>query len=318
MDITEQFLRKIAYKFPKGYPDINNPKDKALLFELIGEAPIEKPLLAESFDKNIQSAFNGEVPKAQGKYQIKPGPFKLDPRDVEPFKKLFKENAGKKDVGNGEISFYWLFNTSGGTAKENRGNDNPDLIINGDAVEVKAYPSHSTKIGVGKFKNDIESRTIITRLFGVQNLTTALRGVREKAFVSEVSFNLDNIKNSFDKVIEMNNVLSRPELQSILGEFETFKQLSKEVKFLANLVPGGDSKDLAKYTMGTLIGNKLNAKPGPGQYVVNLLTEDPTNIFIWQMPQDITSFIAKQSYDQLKADTGVSSAEIKVKFDMFG
>lgn len=35
MDILEKFIRKVAYKFPKGYPDINNPEDKALLFELL-------------------------------------------------------------------------------------------------------------------------------------------------------------------------------------------------------------------------------------------------------------------------------------------
>ena len=36
MDILEKFIRKVAYKFPKGYPDINNPEDRALLFELVG------------------------------------------------------------------------------------------------------------------------------------------------------------------------------------------------------------------------------------------------------------------------------------------
>src|SRR5210317_830361 len=35
MDILEKFIRKVAYKFPKGYPDINNPEDRALLFELL-------------------------------------------------------------------------------------------------------------------------------------------------------------------------------------------------------------------------------------------------------------------------------------------
>ena len=29
------FLNKVAYKFPKGYPDINDPKDKKMLFEMI-------------------------------------------------------------------------------------------------------------------------------------------------------------------------------------------------------------------------------------------------------------------------------------------
>ena len=35
MDIITKYLNNIAYKFPKGYPDINDPKDKTMLFELI-------------------------------------------------------------------------------------------------------------------------------------------------------------------------------------------------------------------------------------------------------------------------------------------
>jgi len=31
MDIIEQFLRRISYKFHKGYPDVNNPQDVTLL-----------------------------------------------------------------------------------------------------------------------------------------------------------------------------------------------------------------------------------------------------------------------------------------------
>ena len=31
MDILEQFLNSISYKFPKGYPDINDPKDMIIL-----------------------------------------------------------------------------------------------------------------------------------------------------------------------------------------------------------------------------------------------------------------------------------------------
>ena len=33
MDLLEKFLHKISYKFPKGYPDVNDPKDKERLFE---------------------------------------------------------------------------------------------------------------------------------------------------------------------------------------------------------------------------------------------------------------------------------------------
>jgi len=35
MNIIEQFLRKVSYKFPKGYPDINDPKDIILLESIL-------------------------------------------------------------------------------------------------------------------------------------------------------------------------------------------------------------------------------------------------------------------------------------------
>jgi hypothetical protein len=37
MDILEQFLHSIAYKFPKGYPDMEDPKDIELLHKLLNE-----------------------------------------------------------------------------------------------------------------------------------------------------------------------------------------------------------------------------------------------------------------------------------------
>jgi hypothetical protein len=37
MDILEQFIRSVSYKFPKGYPDMKDPKDVELLHKLINE-----------------------------------------------------------------------------------------------------------------------------------------------------------------------------------------------------------------------------------------------------------------------------------------
>jgi hypothetical protein len=37
MDILEQFLNSITYKFPKGYPDMKDPKDVELLHKLLNE-----------------------------------------------------------------------------------------------------------------------------------------------------------------------------------------------------------------------------------------------------------------------------------------
>jgi hypothetical protein len=45
MDNITKYLNRIAYKFPKGYPDMNNNQDKAMLFEMI-EAIISEKALA--------------------------------------------------------------------------------------------------------------------------------------------------------------------------------------------------------------------------------------------------------------------------------
>lgn len=309
MDAIEEFLHKVSYKFPKGYPDINDPKDKALLFELIKEQ-------TDSFDTLIQSTFEGEVPKAKGKYAINPGPFTVAPEDQDTFIKLFKvkPNAG---VGNGEVSLYWLFNTSGGSAAENRGGSAADLVINGKQVEVKSYPKHNTKITLGKFKDDSESRTIITRLFGIQNLVGALREAGGRNFVSEVSFNITNVKDSFDKVFEIEQVLSDPQVEPVLSQFAPFQELKKEVSYLLGLVKGGDSEDLAKATMATLATNKINLKPGPGNYILNLLTSNPLDIYIHKVPEEVKGAIMDKSYEQVGKATSVSSAELQFNFALF-
>ena len=44
MDNITKYLNRIAYKFPKGYPDMNNDQDKAMLFEMIEDIISEKAL----------------------------------------------------------------------------------------------------------------------------------------------------------------------------------------------------------------------------------------------------------------------------------
>lgn len=313
MDALDKFLRKVSYKFPKGYPDISDTQDKDLLFELTNNLLQEQ---GNDFDSLIETTFEGNVPQAKGKYQIQSGPFKILPEDKEAFLKLFKikPNAG---VGNGEVSLYWLFNTSGGSAAENRGGSAADLVINGKQVEVKSYPKHNTKITLGKFKDDTESRTIITRLFGVQNLVGALRDAGGKEFVSEVSFNINDLKNSFDKVFEIEQVLSDPKVEPILSQFAPFNELKKEVNYLLGLVKGGDSQDLAKAAIATLATNKISLKPGAGNYILNLLTKDPFDIYIHKVPNNIKESIMDKTYEQVGKAASVSSAEIQFNFALF-
>ena len=47
MDIITKYLNNIAYKFPKGYPDMDDPKDKAMLNEIM------KNLIKEDEEKKL-------------------------------------------------------------------------------------------------------------------------------------------------------------------------------------------------------------------------------------------------------------------------
>ena len=47
MDNITKYLNRIAYKFPKGYPDMNNSQDVLLLESLISETIGEKFSLKE-------------------------------------------------------------------------------------------------------------------------------------------------------------------------------------------------------------------------------------------------------------------------------
>jgi DNA primase large subunit len=35
MDALERYINRVAYKFPKGYPDVNDPKDMEMLMEMV-------------------------------------------------------------------------------------------------------------------------------------------------------------------------------------------------------------------------------------------------------------------------------------------
>ena len=47
MDILDIFLNKYSYKFPKGYPDMNNEQDVLLMEGLLSELGINEKIILE-------------------------------------------------------------------------------------------------------------------------------------------------------------------------------------------------------------------------------------------------------------------------------
>ena len=58
MDPITKYLHRIAYKFPKGYPDVNNPEEKAMLISLVEQqlSLFSDEELADITIKDIESA----------------------------------------------------------------------------------------------------------------------------------------------------------------------------------------------------------------------------------------------------------------------
>ena len=186
MDSLDKFLFSVAYKFPKGYPDIKDDKDKDMLFKMVNEIVEEKSILKESseiYDKTILNALDIDtIPRSKNKYKFGGNStfdVQVKPDDMEMWKKLYPVKppktgeevgtAGSLGVGNGEIALYWLYNYSDSGIKvdEGRSGDDPDLFFNGVGVEVKAYKSHNGKIGLGRFGADKENLRLLGLIFGI-------------------------------------------------------------------------------------------------------------------------------------------------------
>ena len=127
MDVIDKLLKEISYKFPKGYPDMGNPKDVELLNELAGlfgeEEIIKKEEILlegnDDYDSRIRQVLGLDKDQSipQCKTPLKVGKnFQLKGECSEIWDKLYSILPLKKDsnipsagAGKGEVSTYWAF-----------------------------------------------------------------------------------------------------------------------------------------------------------------------------------------------------------------
>jgi hypothetical protein len=115
MDILEKFLHSIAYKFPKGYPDMNNAQDILILENELSklginlkETPVSnEPLIYEITDREISSNTKKAIPyfldnvdssygfKIQSDLSRLGNPNKVDPEKTQL---LFKDVLGADNI----------------------------------------------------------------------------------------------------------------------------------------------------------------------------------------------------------------------------
>jgi len=284
MDILEKFIRKVAYKFPKGYPDINNPEDRVLLEsivqELIGNVQLNENTNTQ-YDEVIANKLFGDVkkvadiPKPKKKYQLGTDG-SVDPDDMETWKELYPtkppkagqgiDTAGSLGAGNGEIALYWLLNGSGYTVEDGRAGEGPDLIVNGTGVEVKAYGTPT--ITLGRFGKDYDTRKKLGYVLGLDVLISNLTG--EERAPSIDSFNEKELTRGFDTMAKFstNNNLreASKEFDLINDIYSKIDTLLSELELDQKFAP----RDGAAAILRQLLYTKAAKKPGFGGYIVDV------------------------------------------------
>jgi len=328
MKVIDQILLEWAYRCPDGIVDINNPKKKAILDEILKEYNIDEINLNEGsdkYDETISLKLGGNIPKVKGRYNLekKNGTIKItDPDDLEIFKKLFSvvpskagrgvEEEGTKGSGNGEISIYWLFaHQSGHTAEDTRGGGNPDLLIDGVGVEIKSL--ESKKIAIGRIGSYTTSLNDLNVVLGIDALITEFQPKGKK----------QTPPNAFNATVEDLNqactnaltVYENDELREI-GSVFNIDFISSLYTKLDKLIEKYSPKSAQHFTSDLLKGfilQKFKQKPGIPGYIINVSREGILDY----------TYINQSKIDELSRENILKNAELKqgtlvFKSDLFG
>jgi hypothetical protein len=280
MDQFDKFIKSVAWKFPKGYPDMNNPKDKAMLFELAED------FMGEVIVNEAQVNYNVRIYKALGLKEgdkiptcntpLKLGEdFNLSGEDEEIWKTLYPILPLKKDsdvptagAGKGEIATYWAFeyNVNKHNVTDSRKGEDPDLTIDGYGVEIKSYDT--SNITLGKFAGD---KANIALLNSVIAILTLFSKFDEE---SDVTINAGNFKGN--DILPAFEIMSMFEKNKQLRDIDAFEPLYKRIDALysrLDLAPSASPQEGAGKLLKQILKTKLLKKPRMGKevgYVLNV------------------------------------------------
>jgi hypothetical protein len=280
MDALDLFFKKFSYKFPKGYPDMNNPEDKRLLFELVGNITGNK-IISESqidYDNRIRKALglqeNEKIPTCQTQLSLGTD-FSLGGKDKETWSVLYPVLPLKKDseiptagAGKGEIATYWAFeyNTTSHTVVDSRKGEDPDLTIDGFGCEIKSYDT--SNITLGKFANDKENVALLNKVFGILTLFS------EFDETSQITTNPGNFKAK--DIIPAFSIMANFEKNKSLRDEDMFKPLYSRIDSLyakLELPPDATAAEGAAKLLKRVLKTKLLKKPRMGKetgYILNV------------------------------------------------
>lgn len=316
MDKLEKLIRDNCWKFPKGYPDMDNESDRNTLLSLLEAAAAQAPKDTQSTNRSIYDRViaktltgdeNGEIPQPSTVYTVGKN-VNLSGRDKEIFSKLYPtappkagkeiDSAASKGSGNGELAIHWLL-SRGHTVVDARNADNPDLLIDGSiGLEVKAYDTN--KMTLGRYGSDKDNIAILGVVFGVSTLVNTFQG--EKRTAGTMTFNTDELKQAFKHVSDFD----QSDLRNISNEYAVIQNIYKNidaVKEALNITGAITPEHGTAEMLRRLITTKLSKKPGIGGYIVNV--NQGGSIKYTQITQElINSLSDKQLLDGVSTNQG--------------
>ena len=280
MDALDLFFKKYSYKFDKGYPDMNNPEDKRLLFELVGNITGDK-IISESqidYDNRIRKALglqaNQNIPTCKTSLSLGTD-FSLGGKDKEIWSVLYPVLPLKKDseiptagAGKGEIATYWAFeyNTTSHIVIDSRKGEDPDLTIDGFGCEIKSYDT--SNITLGKFANDKENVALLNKVFGILTLFSEFD--EEK----QITINPGNFKAR--DIVPAFSIMANFEKNKSLRDEDMFKPLFSRIDSLyakLELSSEATAEQNAAKLLKRVLKTKLLKKPRMGKemgYILNV------------------------------------------------
>jgi hypothetical protein len=323
MNALDLFFKKFSYKFPKGYPDMNNTQDVLLLESLLGkvlgeENTIKIPILevTDSYDARIKSVLGTDtIPKCKTPLKVGEN-FNLNGDDGKIWKELYPIKPLKADSqtptagsGNGEIATYWAYqhNVRPIETVDGRSGEDPDLIIGGFGVEVKSYDTKT--ITLGKFAGDKETINLLNKVFGTLSLFT-----EESIQANTGNFNTQSLLSGFKLISELH---SNEELKKL----PVTKPFFDKIDILYNKLGVEKNATAEQATVALLrklLWTKLSKKPNRGQEVGYILNVNPTGTGVYYK---ITQELINNIPDEKILDNGVTvkSSEIQMNFNkLFG
>jgi len=320
MDQFDKFIKSVAWKFPKGYPDMNDPKDKAMLFELaenfMGEVIVNEAQV--NYNVRIYKALDlkegDKIPTCNTPLNLGED-FNLGGEDEKIWRKLYSILPLKKDsdvptagAGKGEIATYWAFeyNVNKHNVTDSRKGEDPDLTIDGYGVEIKSYDT--SNITLGKFAGDKANVALLNNVIAI--LTLFSRFDEE----SDVTINAGNFKGR--DILPAFEIMSMFEKNKQLRDIDAFEPLYKRIDTLysrLDLEPSASPQEGAGKLLKQILKTKLLKKPRMGKevgYVLNV-SENGQGKFYIMDDAGVDAIEASKILDGVY----VSSSELGMNFN---